>query len=59
MGGKEGGEGGRGGKEGREGGGEGGRLSWAAVGAVLCSVVLEYAVLRCMLCCAVVCCDVL
>ena len=39
-GGEEGGEGGRGGREGREGGREGGRLSWAAVGAVLCCVVL-------------------
>ena len=29
-----------GGREGREGGREGGRLSWAAVGAVLCCAVL-------------------
>ena len=29
-----------GGREGRKGGREGGRLSWAAVGAVLCCVVL-------------------
>ena len=28
------------GREGREGGREGGRLSWAAVGALLCCVVL-------------------
>ena len=33
-------EGGREGREGREGGREGGRLSWAAVGALLCCVVL-------------------